>query len=253
MEDQEEEKSLLYVCAGKCGKDLSKEEFTSSQWAKGATHRKCIHCTGGAPRVAGEPDCARPMCYRERLPSHPTLCAACAANAECEATCGEHAGPHSPKCKSIQILRTMKQQLNRLIGHAQADLALFTSAEDYHKFEDDLGMMCHITGSWCSTRLAGPYVLRSMAGEQLMRRFPDYGLGVEPLPDHVDPRWYDEHAPDPPPCECVAGVCKSLSTPSLAKGGMMLCEFCGPNPLPCGCCDCQNCVCSDNEDTGYNH
>ena len=52
MEDQEEEKSLLYVCAGKCGKDLSKEEFTSSQWAKGATHRKCIHCTGGAPRVA---------------------------------------------------------------------------------------------------------------------------------------------------------------------------------------------------------
>ena len=242
MEDQDEEKTALFRCTGGCGTEKPKESYTTSQWAKGATHRRCMVCTKAAPHVLGDEVCARPMCHRPRLRSHLSLCAVCATGAECKQLCGPHPDMHTTKCRTLQTLRTMKHEINSLIGHVSADLPLFGDDEDREEYQEAVRQMAELVKVDPRDQGNGergePTAHEPTAGGGGSRK-PGEGRHQDVMKQLQEGVWA---MPDPPPCRgCVTKVCTRLSTPSMARQGVMLCEFCGP--APCGCCDCQNCSC----------
>ena len=216
----------MHRCTGECGADKPKESYTTSQWAKGPTRRKCIPCTKAPPHVIGDDICARSMCHQQRMKSHLSLCSRCAPGAECQQMCGPDPDEHTRKCESLHVMRTIKRQINTIIGHIQADLPMFGDEEDYEEYIEAVNRMTRLTEVGGEpTEVGGEPGGGDHGATHQERTGTQEALYIEP-----------------PPCRgCVTGVCTRLSSLAMARRGVMLCEFCAP--APCGCCFCQSCEC----------
>ena len=224
MEEQKEE---LHVCSGQ------KDDYSTTQWGKPVSQRRCKKCVGNPPAVPGDPHCAVGHCTRNRQAHHPRYCSAHAAHEECAENCTEH--EHTEKCKQLKLMKTIKGSLNTVIGRATMDLPLTQTSATRSELVANLQALLDIVQKEAPQKHAT--ARRSMAGKQTTSNATnDFVLLYTP------------------PCQCPAKTCRRQAEPAPVLSGYHYCEWCGPTPCSCACicaCDGGDYCSGDDYDDGH--
>ena len=237
----DEQKGEPHVCSG------LREDYSTSQWAKKSSQRRCKTCVGNPPDVGGDTYCAVEHCPRKRQSHHPLYCAPHAANTECAENCGAGDDAHTHKCLTLTLLKTLKRQLNTAIGRVASDLSMFQTSTTANEITANLKNLLN------EVQTTTPQVTDiAQSTEDAESSGPTQRRQQPPPPHWAEVERRVRMAQATIPCHCPAEQCSNDAELLPALGGHPYCQYCGPCTCSAACICACGAECSDAEyDDGH--